>query len=139
VRPPRPVSVGECLAWLVLQTLLLMPMVLGQGVVELLSASPLGVVLLQGVLAVLIGSLMVRNLVLLWRAPAHGASKGTATPMLAVGVLFMVMSSGPLLEGQRVSTKPMGVGVLFVGLTLVFLGVRDVLRVRARRSAEPAG
>jgi hypothetical protein len=125
VRPPRPVSVGECLAWLVLQTLLLMPMVLGQGVVELLSASPLGVVL--------------RNLVLLWRAPAHGASKGTATPMLAVGVLFMVMSSGPLLEGQRVSTKPMGVGVLFVGLTLVFLGVRDVLRVRARRSAEPAG
>lgn len=134
----QPTAVGRHLVWLVVQTLLLLPMVLGQGVLEELSAAPVGIWLLQTLLATLAGIFLVRNAVRLWRAPSAEAGAWTMIPLLFVGVLFVLLSSGPLVEGERISTKPLGLALLIIGVFLVFLGLRDALRVRSRRTAEPA-
>lgn len=131
-------AVGQHLVWLVVQTLLLLPMVLGQGVLEELSAAPVGIWLLQTLLAALVGILLVRNVVRLWRAPSTEAGAWTMIPLLFVGVLFVLLSSGPLVEGERISTKPLGLAMLIIGVLLVFLGLREALRIRSRRTAEPA-
>lgn len=130
----QPTAVGRHLAWLAVQSLLLMPMVLGQGVLEELSAMPVGIWLLATLLAAVIGTSIVRNLVRLWRAPSAEAGAWTAIPLLSVGVLFLLLSSGPLLEGQSTSTKPLGLGLLVIGAVLVLLGLRDALRIRSRRT-----
>ena len=134
----RPTAVGRHLVWLVVQTLLLLPMVLGQGVLEELSAAPVGIWLLQTLLAALVLILLVRNVVRLWRAPSTEAGAWTMIPLLLVGVLFVFVSSGPLVEGERISTKPLGLAVLIIGVLLVFLGLREALRIRSRRTAEAA-
>ncbi len=126
------------MVWLLVQTLLLMPMVLGQGALEELSAAPVGIWLLQTLLAAVIGIYMVRNVVRLWRAPAAEAGAWTAIPLLIVGVLFLLMSSGPLIEGERILTKPMGLAVLIIGAILLFLALRDALRIRSRGAVEAA-
>lgn len=113
-------------------------MVLGQGVLEELSAAPAGIWLLQTVLAALVGIFMVRNIVRLWRAPSAEAGAWTTIPLLFFGVLFVLMSSGPLVEGERISTKPLSLALLIIGVILMFLGLRDALRIRSRRTAEPA-
>ena len=59
-------------------------------------------------------------------------------PLLFVGVLFVLLSSGPLVEGERNSTKPLGLAMLIIGVLLVFMGLREALRIRSRRTAEPA-
>ncbi|MGE5721071.1 MAG: hypothetical protein ACM3YM_01305, partial [Sphingomonadales bacterium] len=59
----------------------LMPMALGQGTLEELSAAPVGIWLLQILLAAVIGIVIVRNVVRLWRAPSF-RSRRTAEPAL---------------------------------------------------------
>lgn len=95
---------------------------------------PVGIWLLATLLAAVIGTSIVRNLVRLWRAPSAEAGAWTAIPLLSVGVLFLLLSSGPLLEGQSTSTKPLGLGLLVIGAVLVLLGLRDALRIRSRRT-----
>jgi uncharacterized membrane protein len=138
VNQTQSTAVGRHLVWLVVQTLLLLPMVLGQGVLEELSAMPIGIWLLQILLAAFVGIFLVRNAVRLWRAPSAEAGAWTTIPLLSVGVLFVLLSSGPLVEGERISTKPLGLALLIIGVFLVFLGLRDALRIRSRRTAEPA-
>lgn len=112
-----------------------MPMALGQGGLEELPQAPVGVWLLQALLAAVVGFFIVRNLVRLWRAPAIEASNWTVIPLLVVGGLFLLFSSGPLIESEKLSTKPMGLAVLIIGVILVSLSLRGALRLRAHRTA----
>ncbi|MDP3894509.1 hypothetical protein [Nocardioides sp.] len=136
MKSTQPTAVRRHLAWLLAQTLLLLPMAVGPFYG--MSEAHVGVWLLKALLSAVIGFIVVRNVVRLWRAPPAEAGAWTAIPQLIVGALFLLLSSGPLIESDRLSTKPLGLALLIIGASLVLLGLRDVLRIRSRRAAQPA-
>ena len=75
---------------------------------------------------------LARNTVRLWRAPAMEADAGTVVRLAAVGAWFLLVSSGPLLEGGA-SVKPPGVVAAFLAGNLWALAARDVTRIGRNR------
>jgi hypothetical protein len=121
--------------WVFLQTWVFAPVVLGQQVFEDLVHAPWYGFLFSAVLVAWLSFALVRNLWRLWRAPVDEASKWHVAPLLAVGLLSCLLSSGPLLEGERASTKPVGLVAAVIGINVTALAVREVLRLwRANRS-----
>ena len=137
VKGTHSTAAGRHLALVVVQSWVLVPMVLGQLTIESFPDAPWGFRLIDSFLIAGGGFLIVRNLVRLCRAPA-GASPWTAIALTLVGVLFTILSTGPLLESDRWSTKPLGVTFALIGAALLTLGVRDAFRMRSLRSPTAA-
>ena len=127
-------TVERHVGWLAVQVMILLPIAIGQLTIKEWAHEPLPLLLLDLVLAVVIGYFVVRNVIRLWRSPPTEASRLTATLQLIFGGVLLLVSTGPLLESHSYSTKPMGVALLLVGGLLAFLGLRDVARFRSRRS-----
>ncbi len=126
-------AVERHLGWLIFQAFFLVPFALGQMSVEEWAYESLPLRLLDLALALVIGFFVVRNLRRLWLAPAPEASRLTSALQLVVGGILLLISTGPLLESHRYSTKPMGVSLMLVGGILALLGLRDIARIRARQ------
>lgn len=130
---PSSTTVDRHLGWLAVQMVFLVPVAIGQQTIEEWAHEGVPFLLLDLLLAVVIGYFIVRNLIRLWLSPPAESSRRTAMLQLVVSGVLVLLSTGPLLESHRYSTKPMGVAVLLVGALLAFLGLRDIARVRARR------
>ncbi|HSX69056.1 hypothetical protein [Nocardioides sp.] len=117
-----------------LQGALFMSAVAGQSTIADFSFYSWPFKTLQVALFLWVAFVLVRNLVRLWRAPAAEARRAHRLPLFLVGAAFLLFASGPLIEGRHLSTKPLGVIWLLVGLNLIALGVREVLRLRRVRT-----
>lgn len=132
VNPPE-TAVARHLVWIFLQGAVFLPVGVGQSFWENVTAHG-SIDVLGGILAVWIAFLIVRNLLRLWRAPASEARRTHCLPLFAVGVAFALLSSGPLMESARLSTKPLGGAWLLIASALLVIAGREVLRLRARPS-----
>lgn len=138
---PPSTAVSKHLVWVFLQGVPFMSVAAGPSVIEGLVRPERPWWPILGVSALLflcVTYALVRNLVRLWRAPASEARPSHRLALIAVGVVFVVLASGPLVEGRQFSTKPLGFIWLVVGLNVIALGIREILRLRGRQSA-PAG
>lgn len=132
MKPQGQTAVSRYLVWVFLQGAVFLSAVAGQNFWEDLDGygwfTPVAVLLLCWV-----GFVLARNLIRLWRAPANEARRSHLLPLFLTGALFVLFSSGPLLESDRWSTKPVGAAWLAVGANLLALGGREILRLRAQR------
>lgn len=138
VKETHSTDAGRYLVWLVVQSWVLLPMGLGELTVESLPDAPWGYRLINAFLIAGGGFLVIRNLVRLWRAPAGESSRGTIIAMTLVGLLFTILSIGPLLESDHWSTKPLGVAFALIGAALLTVGIRDTFRLRPPQSRTAA-
>lgn len=131
---PAPGSaVSRHLHWVFLQGFLFSGAVLGPLVVEDFRQMSVPMQAFQVLLAAWLLFALGRNLVRLWRAPAAEDRRSHAIWLAVLGGLFLLASSGPLLESERWSRKPEGVMALLLGANLLALAVRQSVRLRGRQ------
>ena len=81
----HPTAIGRHLVWLVLQSWVLLPMCLGQLMVEDWADAGWGYRLVDVLLIEVTGFLVIRNLDRLWRAPADEAGVAGVVALVLVG------------------------------------------------------
>ena len=121
------------LMWLAIQGVAFWPAAAGAYVWE---ATGAGIFLgsFQVLIALVIGFLIARNLVRLWRDPSREPGRAYALAALVIGALLLVFCRGPLLDG-RLATVPLGAMWLLLGVNLLALAAREAFRLRTRRAA----
>lgn len=132
-RFPRPMS--ENLFWANIQGFLFVSGVWSQTSFEGLTDFPWYWIALEVFLMAWVAYAIVRNLIRLWQTPTAEATPWHLLPLLLFGALFTLMSIGPLLNSERMSTKPSGAIWLILRANLLALAAREVWRVRSQRRA----
>ncbi|MFC7502235.1 hypothetical protein ACOACQ_11610 [Nocardioides sp. CPCC 206347] len=132
----RETAVSKHLMWLFVQAVFFGPAVFGASTWREAKYSSWGYWAFSIFLAVWLSYCIVRNVVLMWRAPMSEARKSHVAPLFAVGLLLALLGSGPLLEGSA-AAKPSGLVLVVVALFALALGVREVVRLRVSRDHVP--
>jgi hypothetical protein len=123
-------AVGRNLVWVFLLAFLFVPMTLSQGTFENWTYDPWPARLFEVVIAGVVAFLAIRYLARLFRAPRNEASRESVLLQFGAGLLLALLSTGPLLESNRWSTKPEGAVTALIGAALLALGLRDAFRLR---------
>lgn len=125
-------AISRHLPWVLLQGGLFLPGVAGLVVDDVAEGGRWDRWAFAAFLALWLCCCLVRNLVLMWRAPASETRSWHLVPLFAIGLLLALLAAGPLLDGARgvADDRPKGVAVLLVALSVLALGVREVLRLR---------
>lgn len=132
----RETAVGKHLVWVFVQAVIFGPAVFGASTWREAKYSPWGYWAFSIFLAVWLTYCIVRNIVLMWRAPMSEARKSHVAPLFAVGLVLALFGSGPLLEGSA-AAKPSGLVLVVIALFMLALGVREVTRLRGSRDRVP--
>lgn len=132
----RETAVGKHLAWVFVQAVIFNPAVFGASTWREATYSLWGYWAFSIFLAVWLTYCIVRNVVLMWRAPVSEARKSHIAPLFAVALVLALLGSGPLLEGPA-GAKPSGLVLVVLALFVLALGVREVTRLRGSRARVP--
>ncbi len=122
-------AISICLPWVLLQGGLFLPAVVGMFGHRESEGAPWGWWVLSALLASWLGYCLVRNLALMWVAPVSETRRWHVAPLFVLGLLLALLASGLLLDGAP-NDRPKGGAVLIVALSVLALGVREVVRLR---------
>ena len=131
--PSQHASVGRYLPWLVVQGFLFLPMT-SAGLASL----DYGFFLNALAIAVFawVAFCLIRNLVRLWSVPTQEVSRWSVVGLGLTGMLFGLLSEGPLVEGTLTDSKFLGACVAVLSASLLALAIRHAVRLHGKDPSE---